>query len=150
MRRCLSAMSRLGISRLTLPFPHPRFAPFFGPRSRAALPLNSRYSFHCWLCPGWAGTRSLQHKELLLKSRDPPGLRFSRGLFLTEQKSQFAQLQIQFGDGALAVVQAGVEFTFAQGEDVGANFQGLLPFGGGRSRGLEFELGAAASFLEGL
>ena len=71
-------------------------------------------------------------------------------MFLAQQKGEFAQLQIQLGDGALALVQAGVEFAFAQGQDVGANFEGLLLVGGGRSCGFEFELGAAAAFLEGL
>jgi hypothetical protein len=71
-------------------------------------------------------------------------------LFLAEQKREFAQPQIQFGDGALAVVQAGVEFAFAQGQDVGADFEGLLLLGGGALRGLQFELGAPAAFVEGL
>jgi hypothetical protein len=71
-------------------------------------------------------------------------------LFLAEQKSEFAQLQIEVVDGALAVVQAGVEFAFAQGQDVGADFKVLLLVGGGALRGLQFELRPAAAFVEGV
>jgi hypothetical protein len=73
----------------------------------------------------------LQHQELLLEACDAPRLRFSCRLFLAQQERQFAQLQILFGNGAFALVQAGVEFTFAQGQDVGADFEVLLLFGGG-------------------
>ena len=77
-------------------------------------------------------------------------MRLTHGLFFAEQECQLAELQIQLADGALALVQAGVEFALAQGQYVGADFEVLLLFGAGALCGSEFELRAAAPFVEGL
>ena len=100
--------------------------------------------------------RSLEHQrpplseELLFKRRHTEGKRLTCGLFFAQQERQFAELQIQLADGALALVQPSVEFALAQGQYVGADFEGLLLFGAGALCGFEFQLGAAAPFVEGL
>jgi len=89
-------------------------------------------------------------QEVFLEGGDAPRLRFAGGLFFAQQEREFAELQIQIGDGGLAVTEAGIEFSFSKVKDMGADFERLLLFGGGALRRFEFELGAAAAFVEGL
>jgi hypothetical protein len=81
---------------------------------------------------------------------DASGLGVAGGLLFAQEQGEFTELQLECGDGALAVAQARVEFAFAQGEDVRADGEGLLLVGGGALRGLQFKFGAAAAFIEGL
>jgi len=52
------------------------------------------------------------------------------GLFFAKRAGNFSKPQIQFFDGAVAISEAGVEFAFAKGEDVGADLEVLLVVGG--------------------
>jgi hypothetical protein len=103
-----------------------------------------------WLCRCLRSSECRAGQELSFEGSDAATPRVACGLFLAQQKGEFAQLQIQLGDRAFALVQAGVEFAFAQGQDVGTDFEVLLLVGGGCSSGFEFELGAAAAFVERL
>jgi hypothetical protein len=78
------------------------------------------------------------------------GERFARRLLSAEHSGEFTQAQIQILDGAVAIAQAGVEFAFAQGEDVGADLEVLLKLLAEVFGGLQFLVGAAAAFFEGL
>ena len=51
-------------------------------------------------------------------------------MFYAQSEREFAELQSQVGDGALAVAQASVELAFAQSENVRADLEGLLLVGG--------------------
>jgi hypothetical protein len=89
-------------------------------------------------------------QELVVEGGDAPGVGVAGGLFFAKHCCQFAELQSQVGDGGLAIAQSRVELAFAQVQDVGADFEGLLLVGSGALCGLEFELGAATAFVEGL
>jgi hypothetical protein len=85
-----------------------------------------------------------------LQGSDALKLRFARGLFLAQQSGEFSQAQIQVFDGAVAIAEAGVEFAFAQRKHVGAYLEVLLVVGGEAFGAVQFLLGAAAAFVEGL
>jgi len=57
---------------------------------------------------------------------------------------------IEFGDGFLAFVQAGVEFAFAKAQDVGAQFQAFFVEGGHSGAVALLNKNAALAFLERL
>jgi hypothetical protein len=71
-------------------------------------------------------------------------------LFLAEHQRELAKLELQIGDGGIAVAQTRIEFAFAQRQHVGAYVEGLLLVDGRALLGLELEPGAAAAFLESL
>ena len=50
----------------------------------------------------------------------------ARSLFLSQGSGEFTQAQIQVFNRAVAIAQARVKFAFAQGQDVGAQFQTLF------------------------
>jgi hypothetical protein len=62
-----------------------------------------------------------------LQFRKLPAEQFAGGLLFAQQAGQFAQTQVEVFDGAVAIAEAGVEFAFAQGEDVGAVLEVLHP-----------------------
>jgi hypothetical protein len=71
-------------------------------------------------------------------------------LLSPQRASQFTQAQVEIFNRAIAIAQAGVEFAFAQGEDVGAEFETLfVDFGEAVGVAL-FKKGAAFAFFERL
>jgi hypothetical protein len=100
---------------------------------------------------GWRFLRRWSaRQELFVKGGNAAGLRLPCGLFLAQHEHQFSELQIEGGDGAVSVAEAGVEFAFTQGEDMGADLDGLLLISGVAFFGFELESGASAAFVERL
>src|SRR5580658_3855410 len=108
--------------------------------SGAACPWRSRGPRR-YSCSSWFLWRLRSRQELAVEGGDALGLGFAGGLFFAQQERELAELKLQFGNGGLAVAQAGIEFAFSKVKDMGANFERLLLFGRGALSGLEFELG---------
>jgi hypothetical protein len=79
-----------------------------------------------------------------------PRQKLSGGLFFAKNAGEFSQAQVQVFDGAVAIAEAGVEFAFPQGENVGAQLQTLLIQFSESCAVALFEQCAALAFLEGL
>jgi len=62
----------------------------------------------------------------------------ARPVLFAKRAGNFSKPQIQFFDGAVAISEAGVEFAFAKGEDVGADLRGFV--GGRRQCVLRFSV----------
>jgi hypothetical protein len=71
-------------------------------------------------------------------------------LFFPQSSGEFAQAQVQVFDGAVAIAEARIEFAFAKREDMGADLEVLLKLVAEAIGGIEFQVGAAAAFFEGL
>ncbi len=94
--------------------------------------------------------RRRRRQELVFKYRYPAGLGVARQLFLTKQEHQFPEVGFECGEASLAILEARVEFAFAQGEQVGADFEVGLGTEDGARFAAQFLLGTAAGFVERL
>jgi hypothetical protein len=70
--------------------------------------------------------------------------------FCPQESGHFAQAQIQFLDGTVAIAQAGVELAFAQRENVGPQLEALLVEFGEAGVVVLFQSRTAFAFLERL
>ena len=75
---------------------------------------------------------------------------FARRLFFAQRPGDFSQAQVQLFDRAVAVAQTGVEFAFAQRQDVGAQLEALFVEVGEAGAVALFQRCAALAFLERL
>ena len=89
-------------------------------------------------------------REFFFKRGDAAGLDFAGRLFFAQQASQFLKLQFECALGAFAVLEPGIEFALAQGEDMGAQVEVGFALGGASHGAVKFLLRPPAAFLEGL
>lgn len=88
--------------------------------------------------------------EFFFERGDAAGLDFAGRLFFAQQVSQFLKLQFECALGAFAVLEPGIEFALAQGEDMGAQVEVGFALGSASRGATEFLLGTSAAFFEGL
>ena len=93
---------------------------------------------------------TLHGREFFFKGGDAAGLDFAGRLFFAQQASQFLKLQFECTLGALAVLEPGIEFALAQGEDMGAQVEVRFALGSASRGAVKFLLRPSAAFLERL
>jgi hypothetical protein len=87
---------------------------------------------------------------LVFKKADALFEGVSAGAFFAQEECQFAELRFECTEGAFAILEARVEFAFAQGQHVGADFEVGFGTEGAACVAAQFLFGTASSFIERL
>ena len=89
-------------------------------------------------------------REFFFKGGDAARLDFAGRLFFAQQASQLLKLKFECALGAFAVLEPGIEFALAQGEDMGAQVEVGFALGSASRGAVKFLLRPPTAFLERL